>query len=235
MASLCMFRAIHAYHADQDPKVAVAAQIGQAVSVLRGVLIPATKSGGTPPRPIVAPAGPAARRLRVPAKDAFTTPVHSKRVVSDGKPLAAAKGRAKAGSRQVSDSMPQKGSPSRAAGAIVTEWHDIQALAQLLQTTVALAGLLGLTMQRIDLLKVARAVLRGRSERIAREAFLSLSGVLGGKYAALGKWTRARSVLEHAVRLGETGEGDGEEEVVKEVLGLRWCRFLAQTGRVDEA
>jgi hypothetical protein len=91
-----------------------------------------------------------------------------------------------------------------------------------------------MTMQRIEVLKVARAILRGSEQVSDKVLYVKLSGYLAAEYAGLGKFGRAKIVLEHAVKLADGILGE-EGLRARLAVGLRWSAFLARSGRVDEA
>jgi hypothetical protein len=113
-------------------------------------------------------------------------------------------------------------------------WHDLPSLMDLLLKLIALLGMMGMTMQRIDALKLGRAMLRGLGDDNMKVTYVKLSGLLAAEYAALGKKARARIVLEHAVKVAE-GVPGVEGLKVRLDVGMRWSAFLASTGRVEEA
>lgn len=206
-----MMRAVQAYHTEQDSKAVVSDMAGKAIIALRNVLIPRSNTTArTPPRPTA--------RVNAKTKNAFVTPVRGRSVSEKG---AAARSKP----RQVSDSAVAR---ENAVGGL--KWTNVDALSEWLSNTVGLLGMLGLTMQRIEMIKVARSALR--EETSVQETWIGLSASLGVEYASLGKWTRAKTVLEHAARLVE---GPNVSEGVRHVVLLKWCRFLAMTGRVEEA
>lgn len=91
-------------------------------------------------------------------------------------------------------------------------------------------GLLALPLQKIEALKLARALIRGND--ILSSEYVVLSGRLGTEYAKLGKWGRSTTVFGQAKRCLDGMNLCGE---VKAEWGLRWAAVLAQMNKVDDA
>ena len=107
---------------------------------------------------------------------------------------------------------------------------------ELLTALVALLGMMGMGMQRIEVLKLARAMLRGHDDAQRKMMYIRFTGHLAAEYSALGKYGRAKVVLEHAVQLAETmSSADDNGMRLRLEIGLKWCAFLAVSGRLDDA
>lgn len=241
-----MQRALTAYRNTSDAKVSIAQFTTKAVHQLQSLLIPTSNTSveetkQTTPERTTAQAAPTTTRTKQPLGRAATTPAvgtsrPSRRTVSQGtdktprtpaKPISRS-----AATRHVSAAASPRPAPTQATPA--PSWLDLPLLVEILTSLIALLGMQGLVMQRIETLKLARAMLRGKEDERLKVAFVRFSGYLAAEYASLGKYARAKVVFEGAIKVADGIAGDEGLKARLEV-GLRWCAFLASTGALEKA
>jgi hypothetical protein len=113
-----------------------------------------------------------------------------------------------------------------------TTFDDLGKLTGYIESLASLLGLMGLVLAKVEALKVMRALLRHREDRV--DDFVRSSGILAMEYCKLGKQSRAGMVFQQALRCAK----ESKREVgvtVKAELHLRHSAYLAQNERVDKA
>lgn len=191
---------------------------------LRQIILPPTRSKMDSTESIAKAVDPPKNgRVKQPLGRATTTLAPSRTTASNT-------------NRAVSEKTPKRGpaqdlrkvsdTASSSPSAPPVELKELSRLTSLLSSLISLLGLLALPLQKIEALKLARALMRNKDD-FASE-YTILSSRLGTEYARLGKWGRATAVFTQAGK-----SSSGEEEKIE--CGLRWGAVLAQMGRVDDA
>lgn len=110
--------------------------------------------------------------------------------------------------------------------------HEVARLAKVSGSLVGLLGMLSHTLAKVDILKVLRALLRGKEEYV--DDYVRYSTELATEYHKLGKNSRANYVYSQAEKL--CLEGSKMVSIDSRVhLHLRYAAFLARTGKLAEA
>lgn len=194
---------------------------------LRQILLPPSKASASAP---TSPKAAVKPRTKQPLGRATTSPSAAKnRAVSE---MKTPKRGGIQDVRKVSDNIPSTPVKLNTLST-TTDLSNLPRLIPLLSSLIALLGLHGLTLQKIEALKIARALMRGHDNLLGD--YVVLSARLGTEYAKLGKWTRASTVFAQARRSAESAKAGLVIDEKRIELGLRWVAVLAQMGRVDEA
>lgn len=123
--------------------------------------------------------------------------------------------------------------PSKSVSKILsTSLNNLPTLLKALSSLISLLGILALPLQKIEALKIARALLRGNDEYVAE--YTALTGKLAIEYSALGKYDRATEVLQQALKNLESNKREIGGNVKIEFY-LRWSMAAAEMGELDNA
>ena len=218
LATSTLLRALHSYQSVSEPTLTVLALAKQAMSELRALVLPPTVPS---PRKVTAkrPLGRAATVKASPV----APPAAKSRAASETK---ITKTRVTKTAPIATGGSPRKSRPSFTPMII----DDVSTFAQLLGSLCSVVGMLGLTLQKVESLKLLRALLRGRAE--IADDYVLRSAELGTEYLLLGKITRATTVFAQAQRYADEYTVSLHTQCE---LGLRYSAFLASTGKLEEA
>ena len=222
LASITVLQALDAYQSQPDPTLTVMALSKQALSELRSMLLPAALKQSTSTLDPKRPLGRAKSTISAPVK-ATVKPAVTSRTVSAKAPLTTKANATSSAKRATSNAGP---------GSSPLPMDAAPTLASHLAALISLLGVLGLTLQKVECLKVFRALFRSDPEVV--DEYIALSAQLAFEYADLGKVTRANTVFAQAIRVVEDSETSIAPHVVS-LLYLRYCIYLAMMRRVDEA
>lgn len=227
-AAILLVCAIRAYHLESEAAKSVSQLGAQALEQLRKLVLP-------PPAQEL-PASPKLvdqSKKRAPVKTAVPkTPARTGRAI-------------KTPARRVSDPRVQPKTPApkmrkelsapakrRSSLPTANSFDDLGKLTGYIESLASLLGLMGLVLAKVEALKIMRALLRHREDRL--DDFVRSSGILATEYCKLGKQSRAGTVFQQAMRcVKESQRHVGE--TVKAEFHLRYSAYLAQNERVDEA
>lgn len=234
-ATSLLLRALFAYRQGTNSVSEVSTAAAQAMHELRQIILPPTATATKTAAPSVPPViQPKTTRTKQPLGRASTTPAprtttSRTRTVSasmDKTPKRTTITSTRKASENSPRSLPAHTIPP--SPTAIVEFADLPRLLSLLSSLISLLGLLALPLQKIEALKLARALMRSRDDMVGE--YTTLSARLGTEYARLGKWGRASAVFGQAKR-----GMDGVTEERRAEWGLRWAGVLAQMGRVEEA
>ncbi|WVF72384.1 hypothetical protein IAT40_007199 [Kwoniella sp. CBS 6097] len=242
-----IYRAIQSYHTASlsSPSTQVLEASQEAVKALRSIVLPPTHhtstststpiKGGTT-QDLSSGAGAGVGKRKVPLGRSTTTKaaVSSRptrgtfRAVSEPKT-----GSGKVVADKATSTATATGKVKRRSSiAPVLVFDDLKKLTSLLGSLDSLLGVLGYTLQQIDVLKLLRAFQRNNEDLI--NDYVHRSAQLATEYQALGKTSRAGLVFQQALRVVESGKSLVLPRV-RVVLLLRYACHLAAKGEIAKA
>ena len=222
LASVVVLQALNAYQSSLEPTLVVLALWKQALTQLRDMLFPALLKQSVA-MDTKRPLGRAKTTKSASVKGTIK-PGGTSRTVSANTTTTMTKATATSPVKSVALKV--------LTGSTTPILDDALTLASHLGALSSLLGVLGLTLQKVECLKVFRALFRSNPDVVNR--YTESSAQLASEYADLGKMTRANTIFTQSIRLVEDNKTSIAPHVVC-LLHLRHCAYLATVRRVDEA
>nr|XP_018264106.1 uncharacterized protein I303_03986 [Kwoniella dejecticola CBS 10117]OBR86264.1 hypothetical protein I303_03986 [Kwoniella dejecticola CBS 10117] len=225
-------RAMQIYHSAPHPTLEILQATKEVVEKLRQIILPPTPTSQSG---LTATAENDAPKKKTPLGRSTTTKAvrptrGTARTVSEPKKAVAPPPAKKVVSKKSTDALTAQKRRSSVLPTLV--FDDLKRLTGLLGSLSTLLGLLGHSLQQIEVLKLLRAFQRNKEDLV--DDYILRSAQLASEYQKLGKTSRAAFVFSQAHKVIEHSKVMVSAKVRIE-MGLRFAAFLALKGDVAKA